>query len=506
MTRSFLFVLLVLIGCIGNLKAQNESDQAAVKACIQQLFNGMRLGDSSLIRTAFHGDARIHTVIEDANGESKISSITLGSFLETIARVGANHLDERIKTYEIKVDGPLATAWTEYTFYRDGRISHCGSNAFHLFRSDRGWKITQITDTRYAEGCEEIPTELASDRMTYQFPIPFDPESYLCYRTETPLQIDGKLDEAAWTGAAWTKDFVDIEGELKPDPVHRTRVKMLWDEEYFYFAALMEEPHLWATLHQRDTIIFHDDDFEIFIDPDGDGHKYAEFEMNAHNTVWDMLLVWPYHLRRGPNTIFNWNNPGLKTAVHLEGSLNNPEDVDQYWSVEIAFPWSALKELAANKSIPKAGDQWRVNFSRVDWHMEIKNGHYIKEVDPNTGKKRPPENWVWSPTGRIDMHRPETWGFVQFSENLVSDQGDDFIPNREEEIKWALWQLFYQQQAFHQKYGWYTADVTHFTLPQIKDLLFTPRFYAGPDFFKISSASLDGKMWHIDHTGKVWKK
>lgn len=162
--------------------------------------------------------------------------------------------------------------------------------------------------------------------------------------------------------------------------------------------------------------------------------------------------------------------------------------------------------MAPGKAIPKAGDQWRVNFSRVDWHMEIKNGRYIKKVDPATGKKRPPENWVWSPTGRIDMHRPETWGFVQFSGNPAGMQVDPFVPDREEGIKWALWQLFYQQQAFRQKYGWYTADVTHFTLPKTKDLPFTPEFYTGPDFFKISAGSPDGKMWHIDHTGKVWKK
>jgi hypothetical protein len=281
---------------------------------------------------------------------------------------------------------------------------------------------------------------------------------------------------------------------------------MLWDEEYFYFAALLEEPHLWATLHQRDTIIYHDDDFEIFIDPDGDGHHYAEFEMNAHNTVWDMLLLWPYHVHQGPNTIFNWNNPKLKTAVHLEGSLNKPDDVDQYWSVEVAFPWSALRELAPRKAIPEAGDQWRVNFSRVDWHMEIKNGRYVKKLDPDTGRKRPPENWVWSPTGRIDMHRPETWGYVQFSENPVGEQADPFTSDQEEEIKWALWQLFYQQKAFHRKYGWYTADLTHFTLPQPKALPFSPRFNTGLNTFEISAAAPDGKRWYIDQSGRIWKK
>ncbi|MCB0634584.1 MAG: hypothetical protein KDD15_32850 [Lewinella sp.] len=504
--RSFLLLLLLILINTGSLPAQNSMEEAAVKACIQQLFESMRAGDSKEARTIFQEDARIQTVTSGPDGKPQISAITPDYLLDYIDAAEVLQLDERIRRYEIKIDGLLATAWTEYTFYRRGKLSHCGTNAFQLFRSEEGWKITQITDTRYTEGCAEIPEDFSNAKMTYQFPIPFAPENYLCYRTESPLRIDGKLDETAWISAPWTNDFVDIEGELKPMPEYRTRVKMLWDEEYFYFAAQLEEPHLWATLHQRDTIIFHDDDFEIFIDPDGDGHHYAEFEMNAHNTVWDMLLHWPYHLRRGPNTIFNWNIPNLKTAVHLEGTLNDPEDTDRYWSVEIAFPWSALRELAPGKAIPKNGDQWRVNFSRVDWHMDIINGRYVKITDPEANKNLPPENWVWSPTGRIDMHRPETWGYVQFSDDNVLEQDDRFQPRQEEAIKWVLWQLFYQQRAFQQQYGWYTADVTHFTLPELPDLPFSPQFYAGPDFFKISAVAPDGLAWHIDHTGKIWKR
>lgn len=499
------FLLLLLAICAGSLMAQNGNAQASVKACIQQLFNGMWEGDSSMVHAAFQDDARMQTVFIDSTGNAQIRTGTLGSFLERVDAAGAHHLEERIRLYEIKVDSILATAWTEYTFYLDGQIHHCGTNAFQLFKSEKGWKITQVTDTRNNEGCMDIPSELATDKMTYEFPIPFAPETYLCYRAGAPIQIDGKLDEADWSSVPWTNDFVDIEGDLKPKPKHRTRTKMLWDEEYFYFAAILEEPHLWATLHQRDTIIFYDDDFEIFIDPDGDGHNYAEFEMNANNTVWDMLMLWPYHLRQGPNTIFNWNNPRLKTAVHIEGTLNNPEDIDQYWSVEIAFPWSALRELAPGKALPKSGDQWRVNFSRVDWNVDIKNGRYVKKKDPDSGKNFPPENWVWSPTGRVDMHRPETWGFVQFSDHSVADQQAQFTPNQEEQIKWALWQLFYQQQAFHEKYGWYTADITHFTLPQLKDQPFLPQFYAGPRSFEITAATSNGKVWHIDHTGKIRK-
>jgi hypothetical protein len=78
--------------------------------------------------------------------------------------------------------------------------------------------------------------------------------------TERPMNSRGRY-------APWTDLFVDIQGSLKPEPYHKTRVKMLWDDEYMYFFADMEEPHLWATLTERDAVVYFDNDFEIFIDP-----------------------------------------------------------------------------------------------------------------------------------------------------------------------------------------------------------------------------------------------
>ncbi|MFK7933307.1 MAG: carbohydrate-binding family 9-like protein, partial [Saprospiraceae bacterium] len=93
----------------------------------------------------------------------------------------------------------------------------------------------------------------AQEKLNYEHPIPFAPREYVCYRTTEALEIDGKADEAAWQNAPWTEKFVDIEGNLKPIPTHDTRVKMLWDDDYFYFYAKLDEPHVWATLRQRDT-------------------------------------------------------------------------------------------------------------------------------------------------------------------------------------------------------------------------------------------------------------
>ena len=169
--------------------------------------------------------------------------------------------------------------------------------------------------------------------------------------------------------AAWTDDFVDIEGDAKPRPALRTRAKMLWDDTYFYVGAELVEPHLWATLTEHDAVIFHDNDFEVFIDPNGDNHEYYEFEINALGTTWDLLLPRPY--KDGGKPVNSWEIPGMKSAVHLDGTLNDPRDADRAWSVELAFPWTVLGELARRPAPPVDGDQWRVNFSRVEWPLEI---------------------------------------------------------------------------------------------------------------------------------------
>ena len=134
-----------------------------------------------------------------------------------------------------------------------------------------------------------------SDKSTFPEPIiPFNPERYVCYKTDMPLNIDGKMAESIWEKAEWTRDFADIEGESKPKPRFRTRAKMLWDNHYFYIFAEMEEPDVWAKLTKRDTIIFYDNDFEVFIDPNGDTHRYYELEINAFSTEWDLFLDKPY--------------------------------------------------------------------------------------------------------------------------------------------------------------------------------------------------------------------
>lgn len=265
---------------------------------------------------------------------------------------------------------------------------------------------------------------------------PIVPEGYLCRQSKGPIQIDGKLDEDEWSSAPWTRDFVDIEGVAKPKPALRTRVKMLWDQENLYIAAELEEPQLWATQVKHDSVIFNDPDFEVFLDPDGDTHEYGEFEMNALNTTWDLFLPKPY--KDGGKPEDAWEIVGLKSAVGLDGTLNSPADQDRGWCVEIAMPWSALSRLTHRVTPPSEGEQWRINFSRVEWQIEVVEGKVVKKP------KTPEFNWVWSAQGVIDMHRPEMWGYVRFAKEEGIPGPDPWILP----MKQCLQEIYYAQRDY----------------------------------------------------------
>lgn len=336
--------------------------------------------------------------------------------------------------------------------------------------------------------------------------IKFAPKQYVCYKTNDQIQIDGKLNESTWEKTEWTDDFVDIEGDLKPTPHFRTRVKMLWDEQFFYFAAELTEPHVWATLKQRDTVIFYDNDFEVFIDPDGDTHQYYEFEMNAFSTEWDLFLVKPY--RDGGPAVDAWDIQGLKTAVFVDGTINDPSNTDKGWTLEIAMPWTVLKECARKPTPPKSGDQWRINFSRVEWQVEVKNGKYKKTINPKTGKPYPENNWVWSPQGLINMHYPEIWGFVQFSEKIAGKGTDVFKYNIEENARWALRQIYYKQKTYFMRYGKFTENINDVGLAglKIEGYTFPPKIKYSWNQFEAYLESLDGRQkWYICQNGRVWQ-
>ena len=222
---------------------------------------------------------------------------------------------------------------------------------------------------------------------------------------------------------------------------------MLWDKNYLYIAAELEEPHVSATVTQHDAVIFQDNDFEVFINPDGTNHDYYELELNALNTTWDLYMSRPY--KDGGKADDRFELTGMKSAVRVKGTLNDPANIDEGWCVEMAIPWKALAAHAHRPCPPLNGDQWRLGFSRVEWKFDIAAGKYVKV--PNTHE----DNWIWSPQGIVDMHRPERWGYVQFSKKAPGKEtfvADPLLPARD-----LLMEVYHRQKSFHELHGRYAA-------------------------------------------------
>jgi len=335
--------------------------------------------------------------------------------------------------------------------------------------------------------------------------LEYNPKTYVAFKAEQRITIDGKIDEKSWDSVNWTDSFVDIEGELKPLPFYSTRVKMIWDEEYFYFAAEFEEPHIWAKLKQRDTVIYKDNDFEIFIDPDSDTHNYYEYEVNAFGTEWDLFLTKPY--RDGARALNAFDFPGLKTGIHINGTLNDPSDIDKGWTIEVAIPWKTFKGASDTHLPPKDEDQWRVNFSRVQYNINLSKNRYSKKKDSN-GKDLAEMNWVWSPQGLIAMHAPETWGIVQFSKSNPNSNVE-FKFQKDEEARWALRELYYQQKTYSLNHAKYSNNISNLEMPELKlkNYEWPPVIEATTRYFNASIKSLDGKeTWFIENDGRIWKE
>jgi Putative lumazine-binding len=130
--------------------AQSE-DEKAVKAIVVQLFDGMQKHDSTMIRACFHPSARMQSVGADRKTGvvGLTTENTIDGFVKSIGSMTASvQIEERVLSYEIRVDTQIATAWTPYEFYYNGKRIHCGVDAFQFYKTDIGWKILTIADTR----------------------------------------------------------------------------------------------------------------------------------------------------------------------------------------------------------------------------------------------------------------------------------------------------------------------------------------------------------------------
>ena len=324
-------------------------------------------------------------------------------------------------------------------------------------------------------------------------------EKYVANRTSTNIRIDGVLDTDEWGSANTTNLFTDISGEGHPTPRFKTTAMILWDDDYLYVGASMEEPDVWAYITERDSVIYFDNDFEIFLDPDNDGKNYFEMEFNAIANIFDLALE---HAYRSPDSCFvnfAWNAPGMKVATHIYGTLNDNRDTDKGWDIEVAIPRTAVTDEFANFLQP--GNILSVGFSRVEWQTDkMPDGNYSIKKDKN-GDKIPEDNWTWGPTGRVAMHMPERWGKVYLSD---SQTGNTFPEIPDEGLMSVLWAIFYHEEAIHESTGRYITDIR---------LSEKERAMAGADIriettthtYEIIATKKNGEIISLNHNGTIWR-
>ncbi len=258
--------------------------------------------------------------------------------------------------------------------------------------------------------------------------------TYQAQRIEEKISIDGRLSHVAWQHATRSGDFVDMAtGEGAP---LKTQATILWNEEYLYVGFWIEEPFPKAHLKERDSIVFTENDVELLIDG---GDCYYELEINALGTIYEVFFIWrdaytrgsrfdipefdllnhkalsfagDYDRKpesfwwgthpRGPRWAFlDWDFPGLQSAVHVDGYLNDPSRISKGWTVELALPWSGMKHLAGDRQVPpKPGDIWKMFLGR------------FQKIQTTTGEAQ--AAWCLTPHRVYDTHMPEQFTEIEF--------------------------------------------------------------------------------------------
>ena len=203
------------------------------------------------------------------------------------------------------------------------------------------------------------------------------------------------------------------------------------------------------------------------------------------------MLNKPYRDRGNPRN--DWEIPGLKTAILINGTLNNPTDTDKGWTLELAFPWKAFSDLARHAGPPAEGEQWHINFSRVEWQIVIGDGKYQKV------KGAPEDNWVWSPQGVVDMHRPEMWGLLQFTKQT---EGGDIASIPGKPARDIALEVYHAQRDFRTSHRRWATNVSELGLETSKlaSGVESPVIESSPNGYVCSVAFKDGerqRFWRI---------
>ena len=151
--KSILFILALISSTV--VFGQSSFSQVDAKQVIDTFFEGFHKGDTLQMNSVLTSDTVLQTAFTDGQGNDRISSMPVSNLLKAIAERPTDQVwDERLLDYKIQLDGNLAHVWTPYEFWANGSFSHCGANAFTLAKTEKGWKIIHLIDSRRRSSCK----------------------------------------------------------------------------------------------------------------------------------------------------------------------------------------------------------------------------------------------------------------------------------------------------------------------------------------------------------------
>ena len=147
------YFLILLTSAFLTMSVNAQTAEDSVKAVINKMFEGMKNADGAVLKSCFGDSVVFQTISRTKEGNTVVRNESVNDFADFVSKQTKNALDERITFESIKIDGPLAIAWTPYNFYFNGQFSHCGVNSFQVVRFSNGWKIQYLIDTRRKQDC-----------------------------------------------------------------------------------------------------------------------------------------------------------------------------------------------------------------------------------------------------------------------------------------------------------------------------------------------------------------
>jgi len=213
-------------------------------------------------------------------------------------------------------------------------------------------------------------------------------------RAQEKITVDGLLNEAVWQRAQTVVLRENRTGAVVADSAVQTFVKTCYDENVLFIGFICNDPDIWSTFTQRDEYLWKEEAVEVFLDVDQEPNTYVEIEVSPANVLFDSYIVDPVHIDVEATARFDL--PHIQTAVSVNGTLNERDDRDKQWSVEIALPFVDFLDNPAG--ITPGETEWKINFYRVN----ADNG------GESTG-------YAWSPTG-ARFHKPSVFGTLVFEQ------------------------------------------------------------------------------------------